>query len=197
MTAWWIYAVGFLAQAFFSERAREVVSPSAYWICSVAGSWLLFFYGWLRDDFAIILGQFVSYYIYLWNLNAKDLWRSLPLLFRVVLLLTPVAALGAIGHNAPLFFRTFLQNDEVPFGLLLFGSCGQLIFSLRFVYQWYCSVRLRRSVLPAGFWAMSLLGSGMIVLYGFVRHDPVLILGQSFGFVAYVRNLFIGKKHRS
>ena len=49
MTAWWIYAVGFLAQAFFSarilvqwilsERAREVVSPSAYWICSVAGSW--------------------------------------------------------------------------------------------------------------------------------------------------------------
>ena len=189
MTAWWIYAVGFLAQAFFSarilvqwilsERAREVVSPSAYWICSVAGSWLLFFYGWLRDDFAIILG------------------RSLPLLFRVVLLLTPVAALGAIGHNAPLFFRTFLQNDEVPFGLLLFGSCGQLIFSLRFVYQWYCSVRLRRSVLPAGFWAMSLLGSGMIVLYGFVRHDPVLILGQSFGFVAYVRNLFIGKKHRS
>jgi len=44
---------------------------------------------------------------------------------------------------------------------------------------------------------MSLLGSGMIVLYGFVRHDPVLILGQSFGFVAYVRNLFIGKKHRS
>jgi len=25
----------------------------------------------------------------------------------------------------------------------------------------------------------------------------VLILGQSFGFVAYVRNLFIGKKHRS
>ena len=198
MTAWWIYAVGFLAQAFFSarilvqwilsERAREVVSPSAYWICSVAGSWLLFFYGWLRDDFAIILGQFVSYYIYLWNLNAKDLWRSLPLLFRVVLLLTPVAALGAIGHNAPLFFRTFLQNDEVPFGLLLFGSCGQLIFSLRFVY---------RSVLPAGFWAMSLLGSGMIVLYGFVRHDPVLILGQSFGFVAYVRNLFIGKKHRS
>ena len=207
MTAWWIYAVGFLAQAFFSarilvqwilsERAREVISPSAYWICSVAGSWLLFFYGWLRDDFAIILGQFVSYYIYLWNLNAKDLWRSLPLLFRVVLLLTPVAALGAIGHNAPLFFRTFLQNDEVPFGLLLFGSCGQLIFSLRFVYQWYCSVRLRRSVLPAGFWAMSLLGSGMIVLYGFVRHDPVLILGQSFGFVAYVRNLFIGKKHRS
>ena len=39
----WIYAIGFLAQAFFSariliqwilsERAHRVVSPSAYWVC--------------------------------------------------------------------------------------------------------------------------------------------------------------------
>ena len=77
----WVYAIGFLAQAFFSariliqwilsERAKRVVSPTAYWVCSLAGSYLLFVYGWLRDDFAIILGQMVSYYIYLWNLNAK------------------------------------------------------------------------------------------------------------------------------
>ena len=207
MTAGWIYAVGFLAQAFFSarilvqwilsERARQVVSPAAYWICSLAGSWLLFLYGCLRDDFAIILGQFVSYYIYLWNLDAKGLWRPVPLFFRALLLLTPVAALVAIGHDAPLFFRTFLQNGEVPLGLLLFGSAGQLIFSLRFVYQWFCSVRRGESVLPAGFWVLSLVGSGMIVLYGVVRHDPVLMLGQSVGFAAYLRNLFIGKKYKA
>ena len=207
MTAGWIYAVGFLAQAFFSarilvqwilsERARQVVSPAAYWICSLAGSWLLFLYGCLRDDFAIILGQFVSYYIYLWNLDAKGLWHPVPLFFRVLLLLTPVAALVAIGHDAPLFFRTFLQNGEVPLGLLLFGSAGQLIFSLRFVYQWFCSVRRDESVLPAGFWVLSLVGSGMIVLYGVVRHDPVLMLGQSVGFAAYLRNLFIGKKYKA
>lgn len=83
----WIYAIGFLAQAFFSariiiqwvlsERAKRVVSPAAYWVCSLAGSYLLFVYGWLRDDFAIILGQMVSYYIYLWNLNAKGIWGRL------------------------------------------------------------------------------------------------------------------------
>ncbi|MDE5730861.1 MAG: lipid-A-disaccharide synthase N-terminal domain-containing protein [Alistipes sp.] len=202
--SWWIYAIGFLAQAFFSarilvqwilsERAKQVVSPAAYWVCSLAGSYLLFVYGWLRDDFAIILGQSVSYYIYLWNLNAKGVWRRMPSLLRLLLLFTPLVIGGGIARNAAAFFSTFLANDEVPLWLLLFGSAGQLIFSLRFVYQWFCSVRRHESVLPAGFWILSLLGSGMIVLYGVVRHDPVLILGQSVGFVAYARNLFIGKK---
>lgn len=45
-----------------------------------------------------------------------------------------------------------------------------------------------------GFWAISLFGSGVIIAYGIFRMDPVLILGQSFGFVAYIRNLVIGFK---
>lgn len=201
----WIYAIGFLAQLFFSariliqwvlsERAHRIVSPSAYWICSLAGSWLLFLYGWLRDDFSIILGQLISYYIYLWNLNLKGLYRRIPLLLRVVLLLTPVAALVAIAGHAEAFVRNFLQNDQVPLWLLLFGSAGQAIFSLRFVYQWLYSARHGESSLPVGFWVMSLVGSAMIVCYGLIRLDPVLILGQSVGFIAYARNLLIGRKH--
>ena len=200
----WIYAIGFLAQAFFSariiiqwvlsERAKRVVSPAAYWVCSLAGSYLLFVYGWLRDDFAIILGQMVSYYIYLWNLNAKGIWGRLQRALRIVLLLTPVAALAGIARNASHFFDTFMQNDSIPLWLLLFGSAGQLIFSLRFVYQLYYSARRHESILPSGFWGLSLLGSSMIVVYGAIRLDPVLILGQSVGFVAYTRNLLIGRK---
>lgn len=201
----WIFAIGFLAQAFFSariliqwilsERAKQVVSPTAYWVCSIAGSYLLFVYGWLRDDFAIILGQMVSYYIYLWNLNAKGIWPRISLSLRAVLLLTPALAIAGIARNAKHFFDTFMLNDQIPLGLLLFGSAGQLIFSLRFVYQLYCSARRHESVLPAGFWGLSLLGSSMIVIYGAIRLDPVLILGQSVGFVAYTRNLFIGRKN--
>lgn len=76
-----VYALGFLAQGFFSarmlvqwimsERAKRSLSPDIYWIFSLAGSILLFVYGWLRDDFSIIFGQFISYYIYIWNLNIK------------------------------------------------------------------------------------------------------------------------------
>ena len=50
------------------------------------------------------------------------------------------------------------------------------------------------SVLPPGFWIISIIGSSIIVSYGFIRHDPVLILGQSFGLISYVRNLIIGHK---
>ena len=198
----WIYAVGFLAQLFFSariviqwvlsERAHRVVSPSAYWICSLAGSWLLFLYGWLRDDFSIILGQLISYYIYLWNLNLKGIYPRIPRVLRAILLATPVLAIAAIAGHAEQFVATFLQNDEVPIGLLVFGSVGQAVFSLRFVYQWIYSARHGESSLPAGFWLMSLAGSAMIIAYGMARLDPVLILGQSVGFGAYARNLFIG-----
>lgn len=197
----WIYAIGFAAQAFFSariliqwilsERAHRVVSPAAYWICSLVGSWLLFLYGWLRQDFAIILGQLISYYVYLGNLNLKQLYRRIPLPVRLILIATPVVVLGAILGRSGDFVETFLRNDDVPLWLLVLGSAGQAVFSLRFVYQWIYSSRHGESSLPAGFWIMSLSGSALIVIYGLIRLDPVLILGQSVGFGAYARNLFL------
>jgi lipid-A-disaccharide synthase-like uncharacterized protein len=51
-------------------------------------------------------------------------------------------------------------------------------------------------VLPIGFWIISLLGSSMIIAYAIFRLDPVLILAQLFGFVAYTRNIMIGFKNK-
>jgi lipid-A-disaccharide synthase-like uncharacterized protein len=198
-----VLAVGFLAQAFFSarilaqwilsERARKVLSPSIFWVFSIAGSYLLCLYGWLRQDFAIVLGQFIAYYIYLWNLRAKGLWVRLPLWLRGVLLATPVLAIAFVCSHAGEFVAGFLQNEEVPLWLVLFGSVGQVLFTCRFIYQWWYSRRHGESVLPAGFWWLSLVGSLSIVTYGLIRQDIVLIVGQSFGLVAYVRNLMIGR----
>lgn len=201
-----IYAIGFLAQGFFSarilvqwamsERARKVLSPSVFWILSIAGAYLLCLYGWLRNDFAIVLGQVISYYIYLWNLNIKGVWRRVPMLFRIVLILTPVVAGVCVAGNAAEFIDRFLRNSDIPMWLLIYGSLGQILFTLRFIYQWLYSRREGESTLPAGFWIISLAGSLAIVSYGIIRHDPVLIIGQSFGLVAYVRNLIILKKER-
>lgn len=199
-----VFAIGFIAQGFFSarmliqwvlsERRREVVSPSVFWICSLAGSVLLCLYGILRDDFAIVLGQFISYYIYIWNLDVKGLWRKLPLFVRIALISLPVAAGTLLLSDAPRFFSTFFQNDDVPLPLLIYGSLGQVIFTVRFIYQWYYSHRLGRSVLPVGFWVISLVGCFIIVSYGAMRLDPVLILGQSVGFITYSRNIMIYHK---
>lgn len=201
-----IYAIGFLAQVFFSarilvqwvmtERAHKVLSPSVFWIFSLCGSYLLCLYGWLRTDFSIVLGQFISYYVYLWNLRAKGIWDKLHIVFRAVLLLTPVAAICWAARDASGFVENFLRNDEIPLWMVVWGSLGQVIFTFRFVYQLLYSRQRGESVLPAGFWLMSLTGALIIVSYGVLRLDPVLILGQSFGLVAYVRNLLIGSRSR-
>lgn len=199
-----IYAIGFLAQFFFSartlfqwlksEKAKAVVSSSSYWVLSIAGSYLLCLYGWFREDFSIILGQFISYYIYLWNLNWKGLWQRFGIFLKIVLIATPIVAAAFVLSNFTSFADAFFRNEDIPVGLLLFGSAGQIMFTLRFVYQWFYSVRRKESFLPAGFWIISLFGSSLIIAYGIFRHDPVLILGQSFGFVAYIRNLMLWRK---
>lgn len=204
MNAWWIIAIGFVAQGFFSarilvqwilsEKAHKVLSPNAFWIFSIIGSWLLCLYGWLRQDFAIVLGQFFSYYVYLYNLQLKGLFVKIPAIFRFLLLISPIAAIllaiGDVGN----FIDSFFRNEDVPMWLLVFGSFGQILFTLRFLYQLWYSSRKGESVLPATFWWISLIGSSCIILYAVIRRDPVLIIGQSFGFVAYIRNLIIGRK---
>ena len=96
-----------------------------------------------------------------------------------------------------MYKRQFLHNADVPLSLLLLGTAGQAVFTLRFVYQWLYSRRRGDSLLPAGFWMLSLAGSSMIVLYACLRHDPVLIVGQSFGLAAYLRNLMLSFRKTS
>ena len=196
-----IYLIGLIAQLLFSarlllqwlisERTHKVQSPKIYWILSIAGAWLLTLYGWFREDFSIILGQIITYYIYMWNLRAKKIWQPLPKVLRWILVLTPVIALLFCLRDADRFFGSLFRNPDVPLWLLVFGSLGQIVFTLRFIYQIIYSYRHGESVLPVGFWFLSLLGASTIMAYGIVRSDPVLILGQSFGWVAYLRNIMI------
>lgn len=206
MNYWLITGIGLLAQGFFSarilvqwimsERAHKVLSPSLFWIFSICGSFLLTIYGWMRDDFSIILGQCISYYIYLYNLYLKGIWTKIPQIARALLIVTPVAAgIFALNSGQDIFAK-FFENEDLPLWLVIFGSTGQVIFTLRFIYQWLYSRRAQSSELPAGFWIISLVGSLTIVTYGIIRMDIVLILGQSFGLVAYIRNLMIGAKNR-
>ena len=198
-----IYVIGFLAQICFSgrllfqwimsEKAKQVVSPSIFWLLSLLGSYLLFFYGWLRSDFAIILGQLISYYIYIWNLDIKNEWKKIPRPIRYILIATPFMAIGYMLNELQTFVGEFFHNEDIPLWLLLWGSLGQIIFTLRFIYQWIYSRKRQESLLPLGFWLISLTGSCIIVSYALVRHDPVLILGQSTGLIVYIRNIWIMK----
>lgn len=201
-----VFVLGLISQVLFfmrtllqwllSERAKKVLSPSIYWILSILASYLFCIYGWFRNDFAILLGQMISYYIYIWNLKENGVWNKLHDLLKVVLISTPIIAIGFVLSHGHYFVANFLSNSDIPLWLIVFGSLGQVVFTLRFVYQWIYSMRRKESVLPLGFWLISLIGSGIIVIYGLIRVDPILILGQSVGFIAYSRNINIYRKEQ-
>ena len=73
---------------------------------------------------------------------------------------------------------------------VIIGFTGQLFFSLRFIVQWVASEKKRQSVVPIQFWYLSIIGSLLLLSYAIYRKDPVFILGQSFGFIVYLRNLY-------
>jgi len=73
----------------------------------------------------------------------------------------------------------------------LFGVIFQLAFMARFVVQWIASERSGKSVIPLSFWYLSLIGSTGVLIYGIGRGEPVIILGQVFGTVVYIRNLML------
>lgn len=206
MSHWSIFIIGFVAQFFFSarlllqwvlsEKAHKVVSPAIFWQLSIIGSFLLFLYGWVRDDFAIIFGQLISYYIYIWNLQVQNNWQKIHIIIRTIFVLTPIAALIYMSCNWDYNFTRLFKNEDISLPLLIYGSAGQLIFTLRFIYQWLYSRRKGESVLPVGFWVISLTGSIIIISYALLRSDPVLILGQCTGAFVYTRNLFIIRKSR-
>ena len=203
----WIYAIGLVAQALFSarmlvqwlrsEKAHKVVNPTLFWVLSLLGSLIFFLYGWLRGDFALMLGQIIGYLAYVWNLGAKGVWQTLgrwrgPVI--ALLLAIPAVVAARIAMNWDVVSETLFHNDAIPRWLMVFGIAGQVVFSLRFVYQTVYSIRRGASILPVGFWIISTCGAVMILTYGILRHDPVVILAQAFGLVTYIRNLMLSHR---
>jgi lipid-A-disaccharide synthase-like uncharacterized protein len=74
---------------------------------------------------------------------------------------------------------------------LAFGIGAQLLFAGRFLVQWIASEKVGRSVVPVAFWFFSLGGGLMTLVYGLVRREPVIILGQSLSTLIYLRNLML------
>jgi lipid-A-disaccharide synthase-like uncharacterized protein len=199
-----VYIIGFTAQILFSarllvqwilsEKVKKVLTPEVFWQLSLIASFLLFVYGWLRDDFAIILGQSITYFIYIRNMQLQGSWKKLSWIFRTILILIPLMIAIYFFNNNLMDFNRFFKNEDIPFKLLIWGSLGQIIFTFRFVFQWIYSERKKESSLPFGFWMLSLTGSLMILSYAVMRRDPVLFIGQLFGFTIYIRNIIIGFK---
>ncbi len=207
MSDWVIYGIGFLAQALFSgrllvqwilsEKNQRVITPSLFWKLSLLASFLLFVYGYLRDDLAIMLGQSLTYFIYIRNLQLQGEWQKSPIWFRIFLLIFPVAIVIYGYNNGEYDLYALWNNEDIPLWLMILGIVSQLVFTFRFVYQWIYSEKSGKSQLPLGFWALSVMGASLILIYAIIRKDPVLFIGHGAGLIVYCRNIVIGKRERN
>tara|TARA_R110002124_G_scaffold273595_1_gene443081 strand:- start:21273 stop:21896 length:624 start_codon:yes stop_codon:yes gene_type:complete len=198
---WIIYSIGFLAQILFSsrlviqwvtsEKQRKVITPTTFWTLSLVASFLLFIYGYLRLDFAIMLGQSLTYFIYIRNLQLQGQWQKFPKVVQYLLFIVPILIVVFYYNNNKIDIELLFKNEAIPLWLLILGIVAQIIFTLRFVYQWIHSERNKKSTLPMGFWVLSLIGALMILSYAIIRKDPVLFIGHLFGLVIYVRNAYL------
>ncbi|MCK5401252.1 MAG: lipid-A-disaccharide synthase N-terminal domain-containing protein [Flavobacteriaceae bacterium] len=201
MSSWLVYTIGFVAQILFSsrlviqwitsEKQRKVITPTLFWILSLIASFLLFIYGYLRDDFAIMLGQSLTYFIYIRNLQLQNEWQKLHWFFRLLLYSVPTLIVIYYFNNNIIDKDLLFRNDAIPKWLLWLGIVSQVVFTLRFVYQWMFSEYKKKSSLPLGFWLLSLVGSILILVYAINRKDPVLLIGHLLGSIIYIRNLII------
>lgn len=79
---------------------------------------------------------------------------------------------------------------------VIWGLIAQFMFTLRFLLQWIASERHGNSIIPVSFWYFSLFGSLGLLIYSFIRMDPVFIIGQLFGAIVYIRNLMLISRHK-
>jgi len=201
MNEYVVYILGFLAQFLFfartiaqwfkSEQVGAVMSPVVYWQISLAGSILMLTYGILRNDFAIVLGQFIVYSIYIRNLQLKHAWRRMHIISRFLAVLLPLSYLGWLIFGRNYNLNSILKNENVSLLLMIWGAAGQISFTFRFIYQWIYSENRKDSVLPLGFWIISMFGSLMIFIYSIYRLDPVLFVAHSLGLFIYIRNILL------
>lgn len=204
MQDWPVFAIGFLAQLLFSarlisqwflsEKSKKVETPVLFWKLSLLASILLFTYGYLREDFAIMLGQFLIYGIYWRNLNLMGEWKNRNIFFKSLIILFPfVIAAYIIFFGSLTWNEVLLETENIPGWLIGLGIFAQIVYTSRFFYQWYHSEKTQESSLPMGFWILSLAGSSLLFTYGIFRQDPVLIAAHFFGAIIYMRDMYLLK----
>lgn len=79
----------------------------------------------------------------------------------------------------------------------LVGIAAQVFFFSRFILQWYMSEKTGKITVPITFWFLSLIGSALLLLYAFVRHDVVFTITAILQLGLFSRSLILARRNQS
>ncbi|MGD9210145.1 MAG: lipid-A-disaccharide synthase N-terminal domain-containing protein [Desulfobacteraceae bacterium] len=71
------------------------------------------------------------------------------------------------------------------------GFSAQILFSARMLLQWLKSESVGKVISPVLFWWFSIAGALLMLVYGVLRKDVVIMGGQFLLYYIYIRNLML------
>lgn len=188
-----LYSLRGLVQWAASERARESVVPRAYWWVTVVAAGLIASYAAGQGDPILVTGPLVSLALALRNLALQAGSRLRA--SRLCLVALAPALVGSLVAVA--LEKSLRSPEDLTWTWLAVGVIGQGLWTSRFVVQWWSSERRGESVLPAGFWWLTIGGSLLLAAYALHRADWLFVLAYAFSPIPAVRNLtFIRRRAR-
>ena len=188
------FASRVLVQWLHVERVRARAAPRIFWLLSLLGSVLLGAYALERGVWVLLVGFAVNALIYLRNLRLGTASENAHPLGRLQAISLGAASVLAL-LSAGLANAVFAGSESwVWVGVAI---VGQSIWSSRFVVQWWFSEQTRESHFPPAFWALSLVGNGLLLAYALHLWDAVLVAGLALGPVVQIRNLWLTGPKRS
>lgn len=78
----------------------------------------------------------------------------------------------------------------------LWGLVAQALFFSRFIVQWWCSEKAKKTVIPDNFWYLSLIAAVMTLIYALKRSDFVFLITGILQILLYSRNLVLAGKEK-
>jgi len=178
------YGLRFVVQWLQSERAGRSVTPTSFWVLSLCGVALGGTGTVMQAEWVLVPAFLVNAALYTRNLFIDGEDRLGPL---------PAALIGLA--LAALLIAFNVRELEPVTGLaavfLAVGIVGQVIFTSRFIVQWYLSERVGRSHFPPAFWWLSLVGALFNLAYTVWLGKPEFVLGYAFAWFFPLRNLML------
>lgn len=189
-----LFSARVLTQWWASERARHSVVPVAFWWLSILATLVQLFYSFGVDHVAtmlpFIIGLAITIVPYVRNLAIHYRPRRPPLP------MGPILAASFILVMIPTVAMGYKERARFD-AYLLIGLAGMFVWSSRFFISWLESERERKNTLSLTFWWVSLIGSGLMLTYSFIRSEPVFIVSFIFNFIPYVRNIMLIRRAKS
>ncbi|MCZ8216012.1 MAG: lipid-A-disaccharide synthase N-terminal domain-containing protein, partial [Cyclobacteriaceae bacterium] len=85
-----LFGLRLLIQLWHTEKHKTTQAPLLYWYASLWAALFYLLYGVIRQDVVIIIGQVITYFIYIRNIQLQGRWNSVPVLLRLFYVIMPV-----------------------------------------------------------------------------------------------------------